>query len=52
MGMAEVLPIMVFSYAYKAFFSVANTPLFYLCVYLVRGKWQGWKRSNMKLQES
>lgn len=40
MPMAEVVPIMVFAYAYKAFFSLAGTPLFYLCVYMVRGKWK------------
>jgi len=38
MAITEVLPIMLFSYIYKAFFSVASTPLFYLSVYLVRGK--------------
>jgi queuosine precursor transporter len=37
-GVMEVLPIMLFSYAYKAFFSVACTPLFYLCVYAIRKK--------------
>lgn len=29
----QVLPIMLFSYLYKAFFSVTSTPLFYLCVF-------------------
>ncbi len=38
MTMAEVAPIMVFSYAYKAFFSIACTPLFYFLVFLVRGR--------------
>lgn len=38
MSMGEVFPIMVFSYAYKAFFSAACTPLFYVLVYLMRGK--------------
>lgn len=38
MTMVEVAPIMLFSYAYKAFFSVACTPLFYLFVFLIRGK--------------
>lgn len=47
MGFAEVLPIMCFSYAYKAFFSVACTPLFYLSVYLVRGK----KEKSVLLQQ-
>jgi uncharacterized integral membrane protein (TIGR00697 family) len=36
MEMAQVLPIMLFSYAYKALFSAASTPLFYLCVFLIR----------------
>lgn len=36
MGLQEVVSIMGISYAYKAFFSFAITPLFYLCVYLVR----------------
>lgn len=39
MEMSLVFPIMVFSFAYKAFFSVANTPLFYLCVYLAKASW-------------
>ena len=38
MSLAQVLPIMVFSFCYKAFFSVANTPFFYLGVYLIKGK--------------
>jgi uncharacterized integral membrane protein (TIGR00697 family) len=44
MTMAEVVPIMLFSYAYKAFFSVACTPVFYLCVFLIQGKWQSVKQ--------
>lgn len=40
MPMSEVAPIMVFSYAYKAFFSVACTPIFYFLVFLIRGQWQ------------
>lgn len=36
MGLGEVIPIMGISYAYKAFFSFAITPLFYLSVYLVK----------------
>jgi queuosine precursor transporter len=40
MSMAEVVPIMLFSYAYKAFFSVACTPIFYFLVFLIRGRWQ------------
>ena len=38
MTMAEVAPIMLFSYAYKAFFSLACTPFFYLLVFLIRGR--------------
>lgn len=41
MSFSEVFPIMLFSYAYKAFFSVACTPLFYLLVYFVKGRWEG-----------
>lgn len=37
MSMAAVAPIMLFSYGYKAFFSVAYTPVFYLLVFLIRG---------------
>lgn len=44
MTMAEVAPIMLFSYLYKAFFSLACTPLFYLLVFLIRGGWQTMKR--------
>jgi queuosine precursor transporter len=40
MSMKVVLPIMLFSYAYKAFFSIACTPLFYTLVYMINGKWQ------------
>lgn len=40
MKMSEVAPIMVFSYLYKASFSVAGTPLFYALVFILKGKWQ------------
>lgn len=40
MTMAEVFPIMLFSYAYKAFFSVACTPFFYLLVFLIQERWK------------
>lgn len=40
MAMTDVAPIMVFSFLYKACFSIACTPLFYVLVFLVRGKWQ------------
>lgn len=33
-----IVQIMLFSYCYKAFFAVANTPLFYLLVYLAKGE--------------
>ena len=36
MNFGQVLPIMMFSYCYKAFFSVVGTPFFYLFVYLMR----------------
>ncbi len=39
MEIAQVLPIMLFSYAYKALFSLANTPFLYLGVFLVRRRW-------------
>lgn len=44
MTMTEVAPIMLFSYAYKAFFSVACTPVFYFLVFLIRGRWQSVQR--------
>lgn len=37
MPMNDVVPIMVFSYAYKTLFSAACTPLFYLLVFLIQG---------------
>ena len=40
MTLTEVMPIMFFSYFYKAFFSLAATPLFYLCVFLVKANWK------------
>lgn len=40
MSIAEVMPIMVFSYLYKACFSVICTPLFYFLVFVIQGKWQ------------
>jgi len=39
MPMSEVWPIMLFAFGYKSFFSIANTPLFYACVYLIT-KWE------------
>jgi len=46
MPMTEVVPIMIFSYAYKTLFGAACTPLFYLLVYLVRGQ----EKQKMQLQ--
>jgi uncharacterized integral membrane protein (TIGR00697 family) len=43
MPFAEVLVIMLFSYLYKAVFSLALTPLFYFSVYLVKGNWKNSK---------
>lgn len=40
MTVNEVAPIMLFSFAYKTLFSIACTPLFYLLVFLIRGKWK------------
>ncbi len=36
----QVLPIMGFSYCYKAFFSVFNTPIFYLLVSTTKALWK------------
>lgn len=38
MEMKEILPIMLFSYAYKTLFSLSCTPLFYFCVYFFQRK--------------
>lgn len=40
MEMKQVILIMVFSYLYKAFFSLACTPLFYLMVWGVKESWK------------
>jgi uncharacterized integral membrane protein (TIGR00697 family) len=40
MAMSEVLSIMLFSYLYKVFFGIVCTPLFYLFVFLIRGREQ------------
>jgi len=39
MTLEQVMPIMMFSYAFKSFVSVANTPLFYLFIYLCKYEW-------------
>lgn len=44
MEMAHVWPIMLFSFSYKIFFSVANTPVFYLMIYLAKYDWSAFKR--------
>lgn len=36
MEIEHVLPIMIFSYAYKALFSIATTPLFYVCFFTLK----------------
>jgi uncharacterized integral membrane protein (TIGR00697 family) len=51
MPLHEVIPIMVFSYAYKAFFSIACTPLFYLLVFLIRGQHAKEKKDLKTLKE-
>ncbi|KAF3361813.1 putative protein YpdP [Chlamydiales bacterium STE3] len=38
MSLAEVLPIMSFSYLYKAFFSLINTPIFYFLVAVTKSR--------------
>lgn len=43
MEMQQVLPIMIFSYTYKALFSFSSTPLFYLCVFIIQKQ---WKKNN------
>ena len=48
MGMEQVLPIMIFSYAYKALFSVAATPLFYFCVFTLQKQWR--KNGHLSLK--
>lgn len=36
MDMQQVLPVMIFSYAYKALFSVITTPLFYFSAFILQ----------------
>lgn len=45
MEIQQVLPIMLFSYAYKALFSFLSTPLFYICVFIIR-KYDGRAQNN------
>lgn len=44
MELSQVFHIMLFSYTYKAVFSIANTPLFYALLYLIKKEWTipGW----------
>jgi queuosine precursor transporter len=44
MELKEVLPIMLFSYAYKSFFSILTTPFLYLLLFLNK-KWHSFKSS-------
>ncbi|MBS0625498.1 MAG: queuosine precursor transporter [Verrucomicrobia bacterium] len=44
--MAEVVPVMVFSFAYKALFSVASTPIFYFLVYIFKASLKLTKNKN------
>lgn len=46
MTMAEVAPIMVFSYLYKASFSIACTPIFYFLVYISEFKNRDYSRAG------
>lgn len=46
MEMQHVLPIMIFSYAYKAFFSIATTPLFYFCVFVLQKEGKKGSQEN------
>jgi len=45
MEMKAIFPIMCFSYLYKAVFSISNTPLFYLSVFLAKR----WNSREMQL---
>lgn len=54
MPFADVWPVMCFSFAYKTFFSVANTPLFYFLIYLAKidwkpAKWLGFRKAEAAL---
>lgn len=48
MNMSQVIQIMIFSYCYKAFFSIANTPLLYLLVFLAKKPWNGHNNLFMR----
>lgn len=50
MEMTVVFPIMLISYVYKVFFRLANTPLFYLCVYLVKKDWEESRVGSQELE--
>lgn len=46
MGLNEVIPIILITYAYKTLLSFACTPLFYLSVFLVKTNWKLPKFEN------
>lgn len=50
--MSVVLPIIALSFAYKAFFSIVCTPLFYLCVFLIGHKLDGKNLSLEKIMSN
>lgn len=52
MPMEDIAPIMLFSFVYKSFFSVAMTPLFYLLVYTVQKQFNSLSKANLSLQRS
>lgn len=52
MPIAQLFPIMVFSYSYKTLFGFACTPLFYLFVFLIRNQWEARKPHLFKLFQS
>lgn len=49
MPLSELMPIMCFSYGYKAFFSAATTPFIYFGVYLSQCPWAGLAKRTQKL---
>jgi len=49
-GLDVVAPIMAFSYAYKACFSLSTTPLFYLLVHMIRMRQMKQWNSEYRIQ--
>ncbi|MFI5342746.1 MAG: queuosine precursor transporter [Chlamydiales bacterium] len=43
MEMGQVFLVMLFSFAYKAIFSLLCTPLYYFCVLMMRRHWSGFE---------